>query len=185
MRYLLLIFLIFILTSCCRTANQPLWTSGEPLKSSVLYKIRIQQAEVTKFSGLLALEPKIDGIQCVLLDATGIPLLKEFITPNGTMQVEHSVGTIKDSKLPNLLNRVIEYSFYTPAATDCPWYDPYRVCIENNALGKRTKWKKLGPVRLWQVDRTHLADKREVISITMAFSTVRVTLQPLAEEEEN
>lgn len=181
MRYLLLFILIFTLTGCCMAPDRMQFIAEKPIKEATLHKIRIQQAKVTKFSGLLALEPRTEGIWCVLLDATGIPLLKGLVTPDGTMQVKYSVGAIQESKLPDLLARVIEYSYYSPASFECPWYAPYRVCTSSDASGNRTKWKKLGPIRLWQVDSKNLADKGEMLTITMTLSSVRVTLQPLAE----
>ena len=182
MRNILIALLLIIVAGCSRMADQTKWmASVHPLQSATLHKIRIEQSDVTKFVGLLALEPRADGIWCILLDATGIPLIKGLVSTDGTMRVEYSVSSQLASRLPDLLGRVIEYTYFIPASPDCPWYDPYRVCFSRDDSGSIVKWRKLGPVRLWQVDKKHYKDQGETITVKMNIRSVLITLQHLDE----
>ena len=145
MKHILPWILLFTLTGCCRVAELPLWPGeSKPDTSSALYRFRLERSAVTKFSGLLALKPREDGMWSVLLDATGIPLVKMLVHTDGTKQVEYCAATLCDSRLPELLGKVVEYIYFKPANADCPWYAFFSVCLETKGQEQHKKILNLG-----------------------------------------
>ena len=60
-----------------------------------------------------------------------------------------------------------------------------RVCFSSDDSGSIVKWRKLGPVRLWQVDKKHHNDQGETITVKMNIPSVLITLQSLDNEPGN
>ncbi len=142
---------------------------------STLYRFRLEHSDETKFSGLLALKPREDGMWSVLLDATGIPLVKMLVQTDGTKQIEYCATALRDSKLPELLGKLVEYIYFTPAKADCPWYALSRVCLETEDQKQSIKWKKWGPIRIWEVEQVPSAIQ-EKITVHMNLSSISVHL---------
>ena len=141
---------------------------------STLYRFRLEHSAETKFSGLLALKPREDGMWSVLLDATGIPLVKMLVKMDGTKQIEYCATALRESKLPELLGKLIEYIYFIPAREDCPWYILSRVCFETENQKQSVKWKKWGPLRIWEVEQ--VTSIQEKITVHMNLSSISVHL---------
>jgi hypothetical protein len=150
--------------------------TSESTTSSALYRFRLERSAVTKFSGLLALKPRKDGMWSVLLDATGIPLVKMLVHTDGTKQAEYCAAAICDSRLPELRGKVVEYIYFPPENADCPWYAFFSVCLETKDQAQSVKWKRMGPIRLWEVEQIP-PDMEERITVKMKLSSITVHLQ--------
>jgi hypothetical protein len=171
-KYFLPWILFLALAGCCQVTELPDWpVENNQGMESTLYRFRLEHSTETKFSGLLALKPREEGMWGVLLDATGVPLVKMLVQADGYQQVEYSATALRKSKLPELLGKLIEYIYFTPAGTDCPWYALSRVCIETKDQVQSIKWKKLGPLKLWEVEHS-----TEMITVHMNLSSISVHL---------
>ncbi len=186
MRSLCLLFILISIAGCAGIAEQTdSISSVSPVDSSTLYTIRIEQSDTTRFSGLLAIEPRTDGMWTILLDATGIPLLKGLVRSDGTLEMAYCVDALRSGGMPDLLSRIIEYTYFLAARHDCPWYAPYRVCFSRDEAGSLVKWQKIGPFNPWVVKRQLHEERGETITMHLKIPPVRVTLQHLAEEKGN
>lgn len=182
MKHFIPLILLLILTGCCQVAQQPLWPmTGESITSS-LYRFRLERSAETKFSGLLALKPREDGMWSVLLDATGIPLVKMLVHADGSRQIEYCAAALCDSRLPELLGNLIEYIYFIPANANCPWYAFFSVCLETDNQEQSVKWERFGPIRLWEVEQATTPAMQEKITVHMSLSSITVHLQRIDNE---
>jgi hypothetical protein len=169
--------LLLCLTGCCRVAELPRWPAeSESDTASALYRFRLERSGTAKFSGLLALKPRTNGMWSALLDATGAPLAKMIIHPDGSTQVEYRAAAIRDTRLPELLGKLVEYIYFTPASAECSRYAFSCVCLEQETPEQAVKWKRLGPLRLWEVEQTTTA-LQERITVHLKLSSILVHLE--------
>jgi len=169
--------ILLILTGCCRVAELPPWPAeNRPDTTSSLYRFRLERSSETKFSGLLALQPRAGGIWSGLLDATGVPLVKMVVYPDGTRHLEYCATALHGSRMPELLGKLVEYIYFTPAAADCPWYAFSCVCLAAETPEQMVKWKRMGLLRLWEIEKMSPPDAGEKITVHLNLSSVTVHL---------
>jgi hypothetical protein len=141
-----------------------------------LYQFRLERSGQTKLAGLLAIRHQADGVWGGLLDATGIPLVKLLVTPAGNNEIEYCAATVCDTKLPEVIGKLIHSIYFRPADPECPWYTVSCVCAQS-AGDKKVKWNKTGPFRSWEITMEKPGTIEEKIAMKMYFSSVLVQLQ--------
>lgn len=177
MRFLLYLFLLLILTGCCRLADIPDTSKPVPTEpDNALYQFRLERSGATKLSGLLALKHQGEGVWGGLLDATGVPLVKILVQPDGTHALEYCAAAVCDTKLPEVVGNLVKYLYFSPANQTCPWYTVSCIC-EDSESDHKIKWKKFGPFRSWGVEKKNLKGRDESIDVQMYFSTVKIHLK--------
>lgn len=145
--------------------------------TTALYQFRLERSGQTKLAGLLALRQQTEGTWGGLLDATGIPLVKMVVPPAGEYTVEDCSPAVCDTRLPEVLGKLIAYIYYTPARSDCSWYTLSCVCQKSGQGEKLAKWKKIGPFHAWQILQENPGSRSEKIYAQMYFSSVRIDLR--------
>ncbi|GAB4335754.1 MAG: hypothetical protein Kow0089_05620 [Desulfobulbaceae bacterium] len=170
--------LILVLLGGCGPATMAPWPSPDhAVMSPRLYRFRLERAGTTRFSGLLAITPLETGVRAVLLDATGLELVRESVAPDGETAVEYAAPPVRSTRLPELLGKLVETLYFTPAAGECSWYALVAVCRADEGTGSRT-WKRLGPLHLWDLWRG--GNARAATTVRFGLSGVTVHLTPLA-----
>ena len=113
-----------------------------------------------------------------------IPLIKLFNEPDEEPSLEYCAAPVCDTRLPEIVGKLIDYLYFTPADAACPWYAFSRVCTKTEN-GKTSKWHKLGPFRSWEID--YLAEKNGNMNmdVAMYFSTVKIHLQQIPDPVNN
>lgn len=177
MRYFLPFLFLLAMTGCCRIQTDLPWPQeSQDERTSELYRFHLERSGTTKLSGLLALQPKEEGMWSVLLDATGVPLVKMLVRSDGAKKVEFCAAAVCDTRLPEVLGKLVDYIYFMPAGTDCPWYAFSCTCMVDEGAGRRVRWERFGPFRLWEVDRVLSPGQKEKIHVRMYFSSVTVQL---------
>lgn len=186
MRFLFSIFLLVLLASCCRIDEMPtLQKVSKPESVSELFQFRLERSGKTKLSGLLAIKQQENGIWNGLLDATGIPLVKMLVGADGSKHLEYCSKAVCDTKLPEILGKLVDYIYFMPANAECPWYAFSCICEESENGQISTKWKKFGPLSVWKVDHLTTPGNKEKIEVRMYFSSVKVHLQRIDSSTKN
>ncbi len=172
------------MAGCCKISELPLSAmKGISEEPAALYTFRLEQSQANRFSGLLATKPRENGMWSVLLDATGVPLIKMLVKANGAKQVEHCAAAVCDTRLPALLGNLVDYMYFMPASSECPWYALTCICQETDALNRSIKWKRIGPLHLWELERPAIAGKNEKITLHLGLSSITVHLQRIDNPE--
>ena len=119
---LLLILSTFLMIGCAHRVPH----SGEPMlirpQAADLWELKIVHREVPKFSGIMGLEKRERGVYCVVLDATGVPLLEGVVTSPTEMEVTRCLEELRRRRFPELMSRVVGALYLTPLEPSCPWY---------------------------------------------------------------
>lgn len=179
MKRLLPLLLLVTLASCCRVSGLPVRPeAGTDAIFPALFSFRLEHKGVPKFSGLLALENHDRGIWCVLLDATGIPLVKELVAEDGSLEITYRAGALKNNRLPDLLGKVVHSIYFTTGVTDCSWYMLSCICSDSPSPDRTVKWRKFGPVRLWEVNKKVTPAQTTELAVRF-FPSLLVQLQRL------
>jgi len=179
MKLLYPLFLLFVLTGCCRVAEMPQWPAAATENDiSALYRFRLEHAGTTKFSGLLILKAQADGISSILLDASGLPLIRQEVYPDGSRRVESCAAPLRETRFPELLGKLVEYIYFTPGRNSCPWYAFTCVCQENGK-DRQLKWKRFGPLHLWEVEQSITEQMKEINTVRMNLSSITAYLQEI------
>ncbi len=178
------LFLLIMLTlaGCAPHVTTPAWPPpDDKTRDGTLYRIRIKQGGTTRFSGLIGLKPVSGGVESLLLDATGAPLVKGSARPDGTMVIEYAPGALREKRIPELIGKLVKYIYFTPGTPDCSWHIPYQVCLEEREPGIRTKQAKFGPLRLWQVQTVHRGHVGETIEVETLLPPIAISLDRVTE----
>ena len=177
MRYLLLLALLG-LAGCCgiRQEIPELQKNLQTEFTDRLYQFRLERSGQTKLAGLLALKQQGDTMWGGLLDATGIPLLKLQVTEEGNHEIEYCSAAVCDTRLPEMIGKLINSIYFTPPNNECPWYTVSCIC-EESVNDERIKWKKFGPFRSWELTQKNPGAPGETIFMKMYFSSVQIRLK--------
>ena len=178
-----LLFIVFTLAGCAPHAAPPARpsASGETGENGALYRIRIRRGSETRFSGLIGLQPVSKGMETVLLDATGVPLVKGLVLPNGNMDIDYAPKVLQEKRLPELIGKLVKYIYFTSGTMDCSWYIPYQVCQDSCEPGSRIKQAKFGPLRLWQVQTVHRGAVGETIEVETLLPPLVITMDRVSQ----
>lgn len=177
MKYLAPLLFLLIITGCCPLTERVDRQSAGPAEvKSALYRFHLERAGETRLAGLLALNFHEDGIWCGLLDATGVPLIKMHVRPEGTTDIEYCAKAVSDTMLPEVLGKLVEYIYFTYPRDACSWYAFSCICEEKEGEWQGRKWKRFGPFHYWEVRQQNPPGKDENIEVRMYFSSVKVTL---------
>ena len=177
----LAIICCMLLVSCgypTRTVYRDLFQEDA---SFTLYNIRIHRWEGLRFSGLLALQIKADGVSYALLDPSGITLLEAEIGADGEHKLLQAKGEMQTSALPEYLST----SFYRIFGVDPEEYPCSRdglitFCLKTS---KETGWVKevlAGPFTVWQAKGGMAGDTGEPeLVYEQPWGGVHITLKKL------
>lgn len=184
MKHFLLCILMLGLSGCCTIVETPfLQKETLPDQASELYRFHLERSGTTGLSGLLALKPRENGMWGVLLDATGVPLVKLLVMPDHSYDIKYCATAVCETRLPELLGKLIDYIYFIPANEECPWYALSCICQVTDDSGRSIKWKRFGPLHLWEVEYERPSMESEEITIHMKLSSVTVRLQRMEKEK--
>jgi hypothetical protein len=148
------IVLCFTFTACSLPIKHKSMMRGEAKTGdSQLLNIRIERWGTTRFSGLIALQERSNGIYYVLLDATGVKLMEAMVKEDGNHELVRAHGALKDTHLPEFLSEslqkiyLIEPDILPCSRTLLLWF-----CMEKLEDNHWHKYMQAGPFRLWSVD---------------------------------
>ncbi|MDH3347692.1 MAG: hypothetical protein OEM02_06290 [Desulfobulbaceae bacterium] len=151
-RYLSLLFLVLW---CCVGCSARSPFIGEPVaqrpEAADLWGLRIVHRDSPKFSGIMGLEAREQGVYCVVLDATGVPLLEGVVMSPDTIEVTRCIEELRKRRFPELISRVVGGLYFTPLNSHCSWYDwgcAVRFDLENGP-GEMVEYR-FGPFTGWR-----------------------------------
>ena len=151
--------------------------------SARLLQIRIERWGEVRFSGLLALRQRGEGLYYILLDATGVKLLEVAVDGAGEYRLIHAKGGLQDSALGGFLAEVLIRTYgQEPATLPCAGTWLYQLCREENTGNGWRKYGQVGPLQLWQVvaDPGHAANA--AVIYRQPWLGVRIFLAPTKED---
>lgn len=119
---------------------------------SQLMNIRIERWGTTRFSGLIGLQQRDNGIYYVLLDATGVKLMEALVKEDGNHQLIRAHGSLKDTQLSEFLSESLQKIYLIePEVLPCSRTVFLRFCMEKSEDNRWHKYAQFGPFRLWSV----------------------------------
>ncbi len=144
------IFTSFFIFSCSKIPPQALNPSLDI--SEQLLNIRIYRYGNLRFSGLMGITVRQGDQFIILLDASGIMLLKGQLTSTGKMAVSGGVKQITNSQLPQILAQsVLRIYSNEPAKLPCSNNGLEKICQHHESSGDWSKTSRLGPFPFWKV----------------------------------
>ena len=119
---------------------------------SQLMNIRIERWGTTRFSGLIALQERANGIYYILLDATGVKLMEALVKEDGNHELVRVHGALKDTRLPEFLSASLKKIYLIePDTLPCSRSLLLWFCMEKSEDNHWHKYAQAGPFKLWSV----------------------------------
>ncbi len=181
--FLLLIFLCLSLSNCAspKAPINPILT--KKIGENSLYKITIYHQEETKFSGIIGLKIRTDGIYCVLLDATGLSLFSGVVKTDGSIMLINSLDEIKKRKLPDLIAAMLWAVYLAQADAPCPWYRLHCIEHEKSHQGQKNiiSSSYFGFLQSWQAIITLKNELPDTIYYTLKLQRVTIEMKKMQE----
>ncbi len=119
---------------------------------SQLMNIRIERWGTTRFSGLIGLQERGNGIYYILLDATGVKLMEALVKEDGNHELVRAHGSLKDTQLPEFLSASLQKIYLLePDTLPCSRTFLLRFCMEKSEDNHWHKYAQAGPFSLWSV----------------------------------
>lgn len=151
------IFVAIVLCFMCTACSLPIKYNNIPESEvgtgdSQIMNIRIERWGTTRFSGLIGLQQRGNGIYYVLLDATGVKLLEALVKEDGNHELIRAHGSLKDTQLPDFLSKSLQKIYLLePEVIPCSRTLLLRFCKEKSEDNGWFKYAELGPFSLWAV----------------------------------
>ncbi len=147
--FILFVFLGLFLCSCgLSTKQMQALIPAAELNEQQLLNIKIQSRDELRFSGLIALVAKKDGLRYILMDASGVKLLFGHIQKNHRQKTLYAIPAIQESGLVSFLATSLSRIYLeSPNELPCSQEGLNWFCLE-----KKEQWLKYeqrGPVVLW------------------------------------
>lgn len=172
----LLLIILLTLTSCSMPVSKT--DNGLhffPDESSQLKNIVIYSFGVQRFTGLLGLIKKQDGLYYFLLDATGIKLLEVEVAADGAYIVKNGLKRLKEGSLPRILaNSLLKMFHIEPAQHPCSTHFLQKLCREPLGEGTWIKYARTGFIPHWRV--YYSMDTDPHIIYTQPWIGLKITL---------
>jgi len=180
MKNLIILLIGCILFSSCSFTgseyNNPNILKAE--KEAGLYNIRIERWGKIRFSGILALQQRKEGLYYVLLDATGVTLIEAEVSPSGDHRLIRANGSLKTSQLPHYLSTSLKKIYLLdPLQSPCDrtlflWF-----CKEPSGAQGWQKYVQAGPFTVWKVEKSERdGGKEETTVYSQPWLGVRIAL---------
>ncbi len=162
MRWILLILIIQFISGCSINKIPEHADLNFPYVEESLWKLTIEQWGTERFTGLLAVRTLGPDFHLVLLDATGIKLLKITMSDGSDVRVVSALKAVRDRGLPEYLSRSTSRIFDTMSGdVHCSRHGFIRICKKKPALDVERKEARFGPFLLWSVDYFYSKDVTE------------------------
>jgi len=128
------------------------FTNELNLNKSCLWKIVVNRGGEEKFSGILAIKQHVDFISLVLLDPTGITLLKGEVFQSGDISLTSSLEKIKKSKIEDYMGKVVFRIFYLMPSDETCRKGFSRLCwVGTDIASVNKKIYTFGPFLFWSI----------------------------------
>ncbi len=154
MKYVLLAIAAILFFSSCSVPSRIILQETESISAAKpqLKNIIISAFGTVRFSGLIGLVERDNGLQYILLDATGIKLLEAVIAKDGSYEIIHGIQKLKQGELPQLLATSLHRIYYIqPLQSPCSSYFLSRLCRKTLDDGNPIKYFLIGPFPAWKV----------------------------------
>lgn len=135
-------------THLSRSTAAPALLPAEPS----LWKLALRRGGEPRYTGLLLLSKGEDGIDMVMLDATGIKLLEGQVRESGEVVGVKALGPVVDRGLPDFLGGVVQRLFLLappPTGETCRPEGFGKLCQGFNESGRLVRIRSWGPFVLW------------------------------------
>ncbi len=182
MKNVIIVFIGCILSSCSLTGseyNNPNILKAE--KEAGLYNIRIERWGKIRFSGILALQQRKEGLSYVLLDATGVTLIEAEVSLSGDHRLIRANGSLKISQLPHYLSTSLKRIYLLdPLQSPCDRTLFFSFCKEPSGAQEWQKYVQAGPFTVWKVEKSERdGGKEETTVYSQPWLGVRIALTEL------
>jgi len=142
----------------CSTVGHPRrisWPVAGEVTDGHLWTMELTAGGRERFTGLLATHLDGDGLHYVVLDPTGITLLRARLDHEGASHLEESLKPVRDTGLPKYLARAMERIFRAgPQDGECVRSGLIRFCDSSPNPHQRRREARAGPFLLWSVEYT-------------------------------
>lgn len=152
----------------------------EQLAAGQLYNIRIERWGSVRFSGLLVVKNRQDGLYYGLLDASGVKLVEAEVYTSGEHRLLHAKMGIKDTRLPEYLSTSLQRIYLLePAQFPCSSSFLLRFCRELSESDDGGMLTSLhaGPITLWEVQTGNEGERGAITLYSHPWLGVRVYLE--------
>ncbi len=186
MKKLIMLLISCALSSCSFTGNvyNGLGISKVD-RAARLYTIRIEQWGELRFSGILALQQRQEGLYYVMLDATGVKLIEAEVGLTGDHRLIRANGPLESSQLPHYLSTSLKRIYLLdPQDSPCSRNVLLWFCKELSGEKGWKKYVQAGPFTVWRVEKNERdEDKSEIIVYSQPWLGVRIVLKGLDKDK--
>ncbi|SDP49177.1 hypothetical protein SAMN05660330_02934 [Desulforhopalus singaporensis] len=149
------IMVVVLLSGCGRPGLYTVSGSDRQARQAgLLANIIIEQWGRHRFSGLLAVQDKYDGLSFALLDATGVVLLQGAVVSDPEEGAGGLRGVMKKSRVGDFLTVMLRRIFLEePVRRPCSRDMLSTFCAEVGREGNIVKYLKAGPFTLWEIKK--------------------------------
>jgi hypothetical protein len=182
MKVLLIVIVLLLVLSSCSLPVSTLPEEPVPQEKheSQLLSIRIERWSSVRFSGLLALQERDAGLYYVLLDATGVKLVETLVSKDGSYNLIHANGPLKDSGLVAFLSEALARVYlFEPRNRPCSRNWLLGFCHQKTGEGQWLKSVKVGPVTIWEALIADLHEDDPLAVYSQPWLGVRILLEKL------
>lgn len=182
MKKLIGLFFCCILFSSCSLPsgvynNRDIFEEGK--NTARLFNIRIMRWGDLRFSGLLALQYRQNGLYYIVLDATGVKLIEAEVASAGDHMLIRAVGPLKTSQLPNYLSTSLKRIYLLePLQRPCSQEFLRSFCREPLPEHGWRKYMKSGPFTAWEVRKGGVrGEKKDSFVYSQPWIGMRIVLE--------
>lgn len=179
--YILRIILLFCLLFSCVGCSLPKTRNISPTglatvqDQSVFWKIRFFRWSKPVFSGLLGIKFEQHSLHYVLLDGSGITLVRARVDQSGKISNQSGIARIINSGLPNFLGSALtKIYFLEPANMPCNHTFFFKLCKEQGKNGI-VKSLTTGPFPLYTIEYLdRVAENPAAIRFSQPWYGIRI-----------
>lgn len=172
-KVLLLLCVTLLLVSCGRRSSNVADIKPVVQQQSGMYALKLLQRNRLRFSGLLAVKLGGDGLEYVLLDASGVTLLAANVALDGTVKLKQAVAEMERKGFVGYFSTVVHRTFQLyPETLPCEGSFFHSFCLDG-----QNKTERFGPFLNWSYKKSDSQEKSFVYF--QPFFGISIELKPM------